>query len=137
MAAQQPQAHEKLTTTIDVSRFVSKAEGYEADCQLVAETLAQYGVVIIKDTRVEQAKSDKFLDMLEDYFDQPLAAKQKDIHPEIHYQLGATPNDIEKARADNCNFADTLSSDNKPVTICPPGYDPKWRYFWRMGSQGN
>lgn len=125
---------EKVSVTVDVKRFLSRAEGYEADCLVVAQSLAQYGIVIIKDDRVEQSKSNKFLDMLEDYFDQPMAKKAKDIHPEIHYQLGATPSDVEKARADNCDFAGTLSEDNKPVTICPPGYDPKWRYFWRMGE---
>jgi len=119
---------------VDVSRFLAREEGYELDCIKVAESLVQFGIIIIKDSRVDQAKSNKFLDMLEDYFDQPMASKQKDIHPELHYQLGATPNDIERARADNCDFAASLSEDNSPTTICPPGYDPKWRYFWRMGD---
>jgi isopenicillin N synthase-like dioxygenase len=25
--------------------------------------------------------------------------------------------------------------DNQPLSVCPPEYDPKWRFFWRIGPQ--
>ena len=30
--------------TVDVSRFLSRAEGYQSDCEYVAQLLAQYGL---------------------------------------------------------------------------------------------
>jgi hypothetical protein len=40
---------------IDVSRYIEKRPGWQYDCRAVAETLKTYGLVIIKDPRVNQA----------------------------------------------------------------------------------
>lgn len=72
--------------------------------------------------------------MMEDYYGLPLEDKMKDVRPELSYQVGATPANVERARADNCKYVEEeLKGDNKPITLCPPGKDPKWRYFWRIG----
>lgn len=44
----------------------------------------------------------------------------KDVHPEFHYQVGATPNGVEQAR-NHCSKIEAMEGDNKPVTECPPG----------------
>lgn len=134
MSAASPSDELPTVGIVDVSRFLQRAEGFEEDCKRVSELLSEFGVIVIKDTRVKKAKSDKFLDMLEDYYALPMSEKQKDIHPEYSYQIGATPDNTEKSREDNCKFAASLDAKNKPQTICPPGFDPKWRYFWRVGS---
>ena len=46
-----------------------------------------------------------FLDMLEDYFDQDEDVKMKDCRPNYHYQVGATPHNVELPRCgrdDDC-----------------------------------
>lgn len=71
---------------------------------------------------------------MEDYYGLPQDEKLKDIRPQLSYQVGATPANVERARADNCNYVEEkLQGANKPITLCPPGKDPKWRYFWRIG----
>ena len=45
--------------------------------------------------RIASLVADDFLDMLEDYFAQPDASKAADCHPELHYQVGLTPELVE------------------------------------------
>ncbi len=59
------------------------------------------------------------MDMMEDYFVQSEAELKADIHPELMYQVGATPSFVEQAR-EHCSTIAELSADNKPLTICPP-----------------
>ena len=120
---------------IDLSSFLSgDAKDREADCKMVSKCLHELGLLIIKDPRVSYQDNDTFIDMMEEYYSQPFDVKAKDIRKEFHYQVGTTPNGIEKAR-DHCSkFADMGDAD-KPATECPPGVDPKWRFFWRMGEQ--
>ena len=49
-------------------------------------------------------------------------------------QVGATPSFVEQAR-EHCSSIAKFSADNKPLTICPPEADPKWRFFWRIGQR--
>jgi hypothetical protein len=57
---------------------------------------------------VREADNSRFIDIMEKYFEQPreaskiiypcinpLQKKMKDVHPEMSYQLGATPDFIE------------------------------------------
>ena len=66
---------------------------------------------------------------LDFYAGKPVA----DIFPEVHYQVGATPEYTEKAR-DHYNTVNGLTGDNKANTPYPPPFDAKWRYFWNMGD---
>jgi len=74
---------------------------------------------------------------MEDYFAQPKEAKMQDCHPELHYQVGATPSHVELpiCKSDmECNERiATLDKENKPLPITGP--DPKWRFFWRIGDR--
>jgi hypothetical protein len=63
----------------------------DRDRTQVAEQLRTVGVVVVRDPRVSADDSAAFLDMMEDYFAQPDAAKLADARPAIGYQLGVTP----------------------------------------------
>lgn len=54
--------------SVDISRYLSGSLGWENDCKQVAETLKTYGLLIIKDPRVNQHQNDTFLDLMEQYF---------------------------------------------------------------------
>lgn len=56
------------------------------------------------------------------------------MKPEIHYQVGATPEFVEKAR-DHCDRFRSYKGDNAPISECPPVYDSKWRFFWQIGER--
>jgi isopenicillin N synthase-like dioxygenase len=75
-----------------------------------------------------------FVDQMERYFEQTEEAKKSDIHPEVYYQVGATPSFVEKAR-NHCDRAKQYANENQPMTICPPEADYKWRFFWRIGER--
>ena len=62
----------------------------------MAEALSKYGCLVIKDPRVNQAQNDRFLDMMEKYFNKRgedfyKTKVAKDIYPEYSFQVGATP----------------------------------------------
>ena len=67
-------------------------EAYRNECLKVADALHKYGVAIIKDPRVNQADNDRFLDMLEKYFE--ISDGSRDARPEYHYQVGVTPSHV-------------------------------------------
>lgn len=119
---------------IDFSIFFDKKEGWEAECAKVADSLHRTGILLVKDPRVAEERNEAFLDMLEDYFNQPSQDTAADIHPEVHFQVGATPAFVEQARP-HCDKVALLDDKNKPWTICPPEADPKWRFFWRIGER--
>lgn len=45
-----------------------------------------------------------------------------------------TPEGIEKAR-DHKALVDSLTGDNKPLSVQPPKFDAKWRFFWKIGER--
>lgn len=121
-----------LQNYLEASAASGREAEYAETCKAIAEQLHKYGILIVKDPRVSEADNDKFINMLEKYFEQPRAVKMPDSRPQVHYQVGVTPDLVEKAR-DHCALAKSLP--DRPMTECPPGADPKWRFFWRMGEQ--
>eukprot|EP00455_Lapot_gusevi_P046127 TRINITY_DN601_c0_g1_i4.p1 TRINITY_DN601_c0_g1~~TRINITY_DN601_c0_g1_i4.p1 ORF type:complete len:363 (+),score=141.14 TRINITY_DN601_c0_g1_i4:114-1202(+) len=119
---------------IDLDLFLNKGEGWEQQCALVCELLHKYGILFVKDPRVDMQHNETFLDMLEDYFNQPEAETAGDIKPELAFQVGATPSGTEIAR-NHCAKIAAMPDESKPLTICPPEADPKWRFFWRIGER--
>jgi len=119
---------------IDVSNFLKDktSSAAVADCKKLAETFKQTSCLIVKDPRVTEEDNNRFLDMMEKYYDLPHEQKMKDVHPEISYQLGATPEFTEVPR-DHTDVISSLSPQN--VATKPQGADPKWRYFWRIGAR--
>jgi len=69
---------------------------------------------------------------MERYFSQPLPELMRDVHPELSYQLGATPENTEVPRDHHETIA-KLSGAN--AAHPPMGADKKWRFFWRIGDR--
>lgn len=88
---------------VDTTNFMLGRPEAKRDCLAMAEALHKYGCVVIKDPRVNQQHNDRFLDMIERYFEARgrmfyQGQKIEEIFPEKYYQIGATPEFIEKAR---------------------------------------
>mmetsp|Transcript_414 Transcript_414/g.686 ORF Transcript_414/g.686 Transcript_414/m.686 type:complete len:359 (-) Transcript_414:282-1358(-) len=123
-----------LFDVVDLSSFLKDPKSSAEDCKKIASMLHRTGIVIVRDPRVDASENDKFIDNMEKYYELEEKEKMKDVHPEYFYQIGATPEGIEKAR-NHCARAKTMGDEDAPVTECPPGKDPKWRYFWRIGPR--
>ena len=72
--------------------------------------------------------------MLERYFAQPDDARLADVRKELHYQVGATPSRVELPR-DHCARMQAFKDTDKPLSLCPPEKDPKWRFFFQLGER--
>lgn len=125
---------------IDVQAFLEKQEGkWEEECMKVAESLHKYGILIFKDPRALEQDNEDYLDLMESYFQRTSkpfyeGKKISDAKPEFHYQVGVTPEKIEKARNHYERVKD-LPQENKPESEFPPTYDAKWRYMWKIGKR--
>ena len=53
---------------VDVSNFLTESGNYTKDCAAVADSLHKYGVVIIKDPRVNAEQNNKLIDLMEKFF---------------------------------------------------------------------
>jgi hypothetical protein len=56
---------------IELSKFFNQVNdpiGYRAECEKVARGFHEYGLLVIKDPRVNEHDNDIFLDMMERYF---------------------------------------------------------------------
>eukprot|EP00941_MAST-03F_sp_MAST-3F-sp1_P003856 g3856.t1 len=105
-----------------------------AECEKVVECLHKYGVLVVKDSRVSEDDNNNFLNVMERYFEQEDTVKREDSRPELHYQIGSTPELTEKAR-DHCSETSKFPGKDRPITLCPPSKDVKWRFFWRIGER--
>jgi hypothetical protein len=72
----------------------------------------------------------EFLNLLEDYFDQPTVEKLKDARPELAYQVGSTPENVELPRCGRdpqcLAYVESLSPEDRPHGFDQK--DPKWRF---------
>jgi len=104
--------------------------GDDRECGSVALALERYGCLVVRDPRVKKEANDRFLSMMERYFEQ--SDGKTDARPELHYQIGVTPAFVEVPR-NHCDVARSLGSRS----LCPPRPDQKWRFFWRVGDRPN
>ena len=59
-----------------------------------------------------------------------------DIKPEHHYQVGATPEYLEKARDHSERLAAlNLAPEDTPVSPPQPVLDAKWRFMHKIGER--
>ncbi|CAI5953144.1 unnamed protein product [Closterium sp. NIES-65] len=103
----------------------------------MAECLRATSALIVRDPRCAQADNDRFLDMMESYFAQPKTTKLAHSRPELHYQVGVTPEGVEMPQsaldeAVKARMAQ-LPADSRPHA--PSGPDCKWRFMWRVGPR--
>ena len=111
----------------------------QALCKQVSESFHKYGICIIKDPRVDMQDNSEYINLMEKYFDnvsKPYYEGEtlKDVKPEYHYLVGATPEKQEKARK-HAKKINTLTEENKPMSPADPVYDAKWRYYWKIGER--
>lgn len=130
---------------IDLSPYLEWASGNGNEneeemkklCMEVSRTLKETGALLVKDPRCSAQDNDRFLDMMENYFQQPLEFKRLQERPHLHYQVGVTPEGVEVPRsyvdAEMQEKLKSLASEYQPST--PVGPDPKWRYMWRIGPR--
>ncbi|PHH68183.1 hypothetical protein CDD82_750 [Ophiocordyceps australis] len=126
---------------IDLDVHLTKArDSAEAkhECNRAANALITYGALILHDSRVDQASNDAFLDLLEDYFAQPIDELRRDERPELSYQIGVTLENKERPKCavnEPClQVIQRLEADERPLDISGHDPDPKCRFFWRMGE---
>ncbi|CAM9268060.1 unnamed protein product [Ectocarpus sp. 4 AP-2014] len=117
---------------VDLSGWVGGAQGNGDDCRKLAEALHAFGIVLVRDPRVSEVDNNQFLDQMEKYYAQSDGVK--DARPEFSYQVGVTPEGTERPRA-HCGRISQLPDGHRPLTLCPPEADPKWRFFWTIGPR--
>lgn len=120
---------------VEISALFNKdkdPESYARECAKVAHCLHHYGLVILKDPRVAEAHNNRFIDMMERYFEG--SDGLRDARPEYGYQVGVTKDRVELPR-NHCKAVGSFGPNNKPLSPCPPEKDPKWRFFWRTGPK--
>lgn len=106
-------------------------------CARVAACLRETGALVIRHPCCSTEDNDRFLDMMERYFGQASDLKLKQERPELHYQVGVTPEGVEVPR---CSVDLKLQEHMKSLPeharpIIPAGPDRKWRYMWRIGPR--
>lgn len=123
---------------IDLSVLLNLAPGAAPTPEVLSAAVAasdalhQYGLLLVKDPRATEEMNESFLDLLETYFEQPEDVKLVDVRSELYYQVGTTPSRVELPR-DHCSRMRAFAEADKPLSLCPPEKDPKWRFFWRVG----
>ena len=124
---------------IDAQLYLEKAQGWEEECSKVAYSFHKFGIVKLKDPRVDEQANNEYIDMVEQYFEEIgkryyAGEHIKDFRPELCYQTGATPQGTERAR-DHQALIDSIPVEHKPQSVVPPVADAKWRFFWKIGDR--
>ena len=84
---------------VDFSAFFNKdkdPEAYIRECKKAAEAFHKYGVLAVRDPRVFSEDNERFLDLMESYFE--ISDGKRDARPDLSYQVGVTPEGTERAR---------------------------------------
>lgn len=127
---------------IDLQLYLDSAKSGGGDgltelCAQVSRLLKETGALLVKDPRCTVEDNDRFIDMMEKYFESPPEFKRLQERPNLHYQVGVTPEGVEVPRSlvdeQIQDKLRALPQDSQPVI--PKGPDPKWRYMWRVGPR--
>jgi isopenicillin N synthase-like dioxygenase len=112
-------------------------EAVRALCATVSASLRDTGALLVKDPRCPAADNDRFLDVVEHYFARSADSKCLQERPNLHYQVGVTPEGVEVPRSlvdkEMQDKIKSMPEEFQPAT--PKGPDPKWRYMWRVGPR--
>ncbi|KAI0318996.1 Clavaminate synthase-like protein [Amylostereum chailletii] len=127
---------------IDLDLFFSQpreSPAVVAECKKAADALITYGALLLHDDRVSEEDNTTFLDLLEDYFNQPIDDLKKDERPEVGYQVGVTLENTERPKCavdEPClRVIARLAPEERPLDINGHDPDPKCRFFWSMGTR--
>ncbi|KAL8262449.1 hypothetical protein R6Q59_023798 [Mikania micrantha] len=106
-------------------------------CSEVSRILKETGALLVRDPRCSTEDNDRFIDMMEKYFEQPDEVKRVQERPHQHYQVGSTPGGVEIPRSlvdlEMQKKLRELPKDRQPTI--PTGPDLKSRYMWRVGPR--
>ncbi|XP_024983893.1 uncharacterized protein LOC112519829 [Cynara cardunculus var. scolymus] len=106
-------------------------------CSEVSRILKETGALLVRDPRCSTEDNDRFIDMMEKYFEQPEEVKRVQERPHQHYQVGSTPGGVEIPRSlvdmEMQKKLRALPEDRRPAI--PTGPDLKSRYMWRVGPR--
>ncbi|XP_022733777.1 uncharacterized protein LOC111287459 isoform X1 [Durio zibethinus] len=106
-------------------------------CREVSRLLKETGALLVQDPRCTAEDNDRFIDMMEKYFEKPDEFKRLQERPYLHYQVGVTPEGVEVPRSlvdeEMQEKLRAMPKEYQPYT--PKGPDPKWRYMWRVGPR--
>ncbi|KAF3452683.1 hypothetical protein FNV43_RR03116 [Rhamnella rubrinervis] len=132
---------------IDLSHYLA-ADAAASDSQLgdrrlgelcaeVSRTLRETGALLVKDPRCSAEDNDRFIDMMEKYFECPSEFKLLQERPHLHYQVGVTPEGVEVPRSlvDEEMQEKLRAMPEQFQPSLPKGPDCKWRYMWRVGPR--
>lgn len=81
---------------VDLSRYLEFAGGDSASqlgtdllesCREVSRILRETGALLVKDPRCSAQDNDRFIDMMETYFQMPDGFKRLQQRPNLHYQV--------------------------------------------------
>lgn len=130
-----------ITSTLDLP--VVNTHNFEnnlAECKKAVECFEKYGVMIVKDPRVEESSNSDFIDLMENYFHRESqkfyrGEKLDDIRPESGCNIGIVPEGYERARNHRLTIDQQFAAD-RPMTAQPPPLDKKWRFMYRVGQDG-
>ncbi|KAF9056107.1 hypothetical protein BJ165DRAFT_1600227 [Panaeolus papilionaceus] len=127
---------------IDLDVFLAGPADSEAviqECRKAANALITYGALVLHDSRALEQDNSNFLDLIEDYFNQPEAELKKDERPELSYQVGVTLENTEKPKCavdEPClRIIEALEPSERPLDISAHSPDPKCRFFWKMSEK--
>ncbi|KAG8462664.1 hypothetical protein KFE25_004640 [Diacronema lutheri] len=129
-------------TPIDLEPFLldPRSPAAQAACDALADTLVATSALVVRDPRVSSAQNDTFLSLLERYYAQPRAATAADERPEVHFQVGVTPEGTEVPLCAGVGPRPTWCAA-KLAQLAPAarpaeaqGADLKWRFFWRVSD---
>jgi len=75
---------------IDLQKFLEQKDGWQEECDNVAASLHKFGILIVRDPRVNHKMNEDYIDMVEEYFEAEgekfyRGEKLKDCHPELSY----------------------------------------------------
>ncbi|PKA60358.1 hypothetical protein AXF42_Ash008417 [Apostasia shenzhenica] len=109
----------------------------EEKCSVVSRSLRDTGALLVKDPRCSTDDNDRFLDMMERYFEQPDDFKRQQERPDLHYQVGVTPEGVEVPRSQIDEHMQEKIRKMPPESrpCIPTSQDLKWRYMWRVGPR--
>ena len=99
----------------DAANPEEMSDAAKLECKKVAECLHKYGMLLIRDPRVDMKDNDEYLDMMEEYFEKTgerfyRGEEISDIRKENDYQVGCLPEKIEIAR----DYSELIQSLNLP-----------------------
>ena len=113
-------------------------------CDEIAKAFHEYGSLGIIDSRAKPEDNNRFLDLMEKYFQKRseefyannIMSELTDCFPESGFEKGVTPEFIERAR-NHEQIMSELSPENRAETSIPIVPDAKWRYMYFIGEEVN